>query len=347
MVDLSPGEDEWAELVERLSEAETVVLGAHVDPDGDALGSALAVGLGLQGEGRQVSVSYPGLALARGVPVLPRTLEWLPGRELLVPTAGLSSPIDVAISFDVSSIDRLGELAKPMRSAAFFAAIDHHQTFTGFADLSIVDTNAPATAVLAVELLDRLKIALTPDMAGCIYAGISTDTGSFSFATTTAETHDLAARLLRAGARSGEIATALYDTREFAEQKLLGLGLSRAVLEIIQVEGLDSGIALAWTYVSEGDRAALDVDGDSLDLLVASLRRTASAHVAAVLKGRGGSEWRVSLRSRGDVDVGAICASLGGGGHRMAAGYSAYGALDDVILGLVGAIAAACCVGAA
>ncbi|MDP3972380.1 MAG: bifunctional oligoribonuclease/PAP phosphatase NrnA [Candidatus Nanopelagicales bacterium] len=337
MWDTKPGEADWQKLVDRILSADTILLVAHVEPDGDALGSVLALGLGLRSLGRRVVVSYPEMELVAGIPRLPRTLRWIPGQDLLVPPGEVPDDADLAISCDASSEDRVGELIGPMRSAGVLAVLDHHPSYTGFGDLSLVDPDAPAAAVLVLELLDLLGVELTREIAECIYAGVSTDTGSFRFGSTTAETHELAARLHRAGIAHDRISAELYDTRSLAEQRLLGLTLLRAMLETVE---LDSGGSLrfVWSHVTAADRGELGLGTESAEPLIGVLRRTMEADMAAVIKEQTEGDWRVSLRSRGGMDVGSLAFELGGGGHRLAAGYPAHGALVDVVAGLRAAL---------
>lgn len=333
-----PRETDWRELVDRIGAAETVLIVAHVEPDGDALGSALALGLGLRSLGRRAVVSYPEMELVDGIPLLPRTLRWSPGQDLLVPPGAVPDGVDLAIACDTSSEDRVGELIGRMRSAGALAVLDHHLSYTGFGDISLVDRDAPAAAVLVLGLLDRLGVELTREIAECIYAGVSTDTGSFRFGSTKAETHELAARLHRAGIAHDRISAELYDTRSLAEQRLLGLTLLRALLETVDLD--DGGsLRLVWSHVTVVDRGELGLGTESAEPLIGVLRRTVEADVAAVLKEQAEGHWRVSLRSRGGIDVGSLAVGLGGGGHRLAAGYPAQGPLVDVVAGLRSALA--------
>lgn len=338
MWDTKPSETDWQKLVDRILSADTILLVAHVEPDGDALGSVLALGLGLRSLGRRVVVSYPEMELVAGTPRLPRTLRWMPGQDLLVPPGDVPDDVDLAISCDASSEDRVSELIGSMRSAGTLAVLDHHPSYTGFGDLSLVDPDAPATAVLALALLDRLGIELTREIAECIYAGVSTDTGSFRFGSTRAETHELAARLHRAGIAHDQISAELYDTRSLAEQRLLGLTLLRAMLETVELDNGGS-LRLVWSHVTVADRGELGLGTESAEPLIGVLRRTMEADVAAVIKEQVEGDWRVSLRSRGGMDVGSLAVELGGGGHRLAAGYPAHGALVDVVAGLLAALA--------
>jgi len=316
-----PLEADWDAAVAALTSGDKVLLLAHVSPDADALGSALAVGLALEARGVDVVVSYGDDPF-----VLPRVLRSLPGQHLLVAPDSITAHPVVA-SFDVSSIERLGVLRQAAESAATFIAVDHHASYTGFAPLPLVDVAAPATAVLALELVDRLGIELTIDIATAVYSGLVTDTGSFKYAGTTPGTHDVAARLMRTGMRHDVVARHIYDDEPFAALRLLGAALDRSVLE----ESAVGGLGLVWTVVSRDERDALELPLDAVERVIDVLRIATESEVACVLKQDDTGAWRVSMRSKGRIDVSQVAMDLGGGGHRYAAGFTGHGEPGEVL----------------
>lgn len=325
-----PQAEDWDKLIAQLKDANSVLLVAHVSPDGDALGSALAVGLALRQLGISAVVSFDDGQLA-----VPASLSWMPGLELLVAVEDVPPELDVAVSFDASSIERLGRLGPICKSAkALFAAVDHHRSYTGYAELSLVDVTAPATAVLALEFVDRLGAELTTDIATCVYTGLTTDTGSFKFAGTTAGTHRIAARLHEADIKHDVIARAVFDDQPFAALQLLGLAVAHATLYPQEVNGL----GLVATWISRADRHALGLALDAAEPIINSIRSTTEAEVAVVLKEGDDGIWRVSTRSKGAVDMGAVCSALGGGGHRFAAGFTSNMSIDDTLAALIAEI---------
>ena len=312
---------DWDATVAALTSGRPVLLLAHVSPDADALGSALAVGLALERLGVDVAVSFGDDPF-----VVPRILRSLPGQHLLTAPGELGERPVVA-SFDVSSIERLGVLRATAEAADTFVAMDHHSSFTGFGQVHLVDVDAPATAVLALELVDRLGVTLDATIATPIYAGLVTDTGSFKYAGTTAGTHEVAARLLATGMRHDVIARHIYDDEPFGALRLLGAALDRAVLE----ENAAGGLGLVWTVVSDADRATFDLPLDAVERVIDVLRIATEAEVACVLKQDDTGAWRVSMRSKGRIDVSSIAMALGGGGHRFAAGFTGTGGPRDVL----------------
>lgn len=320
--DRLPTTSDWDASVEALRGGGAVLLLAHVSPDADALGSALAVGIALRDLGRDVEVSFGDDPF-----VVPRPLASLPGLDLLRPPSEVTPPA-VAASFDVSSQPRLGVLADVFAAAPVRIAVDHHRSYTGFGEVSVVDVTAPATAVLALELVDRLGVELTAAIAEPLYAGLLTDTGAFKFAGTTPRTHELAARLLATGIAHDQIARRIYDDESFGALQVLGRALERSVLDPVAV----AGRGLVHTTVSRGDRG--DSPLAAMDRIIDVLRCTTEAEVAAVVKQDDRGAWQVSMRSKGAVDVSAVALRLGGGGHRYAAGYTGAGDADEVVTAL-------------
>lgn len=327
----APSEADWAATVDALSGGRPVLLLAHVSPDADALGSALAVGLALETRGIDVVVSFGDDPFT-----VPRILRSLPGQHLLRPPSAIGERPVVA-SFDVSSIDRLGVLRAAADAAETFVAVDHHASFTGFGHVQLVDVHAPATAVLALELVDRLGVALDATIATPIYAGLVTDTGSFKYAGTTSATHEVAARLLATGLRHDVVARHIYDDEPFGALRLLGAALDRAVLE----ENAAGGLGLVWTVVTDNDRATFDLPLDAVERVIDVLRIATEAEVACVVKQDDTGAWRVSMRSKGRIDVSTVAIALGGGGHRFAAGFTAPDGPRDVLHSVREALAAA------
>lgn len=288
----------------------TIVLSGHVQPDADALGSTLSLAEGLRRRGARVLTTFPDPF------TLPVSLGWLPGAEGLVPSSSVPSSPDVFVSLDAASPGRLGELAVLLDDAGTSIVIDHHASNPGFGDVRLVDGGAPATVALVADLLDELGVTLDQQLATCLYAGLSADTGSFRFGNTRPETHELAARLLATGIDHSAISRRLFDTAPFGWLSLLSVVTGRAVLET------DVGAGLVWTWSSTAEAAEHGLPGEQLEALVDVVRSTQEADVACVLKGQDDGSWSVSLRSRGATDVSRVAMALGGGGHVAAAGYS-------------------------
>ena len=308
----APSRTATSVLAEAADARATVVLTGHVQPDADALGSTLALAEGLRRRGARVLTTFPDPF------TLPASLGWLPGAEGLVPSSSVPSSPDVFVSLDAASPARLGELAPLLDSAGVSVVIDHHASNPGFGDVQLVDGGAPATVTLVAGILDELGITLDREIATCLYAGLSADTGSFRFGNTRPDTHELAARLLSTGIDHSDISRRLFDTAPFGWLGLLSAITGRAVLEP------DVALGLVWTWSSTAEAAEFGLPGEQLEALVDVVRSTQEADVACVLKGQDDGSWSVSLRSRGGTDLARVAMALGGGGHMLAAGYSSY-----------------------
>ena len=316
---MSVTDAEWAAALDVVAGAETAVLLCHVGPDGDALGSTLGMGLALRKRGVQVIASYDDAPFA-----VPARLHFLPGQELLVPPSAVPGRPDVVMTFDTGSIDRLGSLASPAKAADALIVVDHHTTNTRYGTHHVIDVAAAATAVVALELVDRLGVEVDADIATALYTGITTDTGSFRFAATTPEVHEIAARLLRTGVAHDRIAREVFDTRSLGFLQLLGAALGRAVLD----ESALGGLGVVSTVVPAADRVRFGVGLDEVEAVIGTLRITEEAEVAVVCKETDNGAYTVSLRSKGAIDVARVAVALGGGGHRYAAGFTSTADLD-------------------
>ncbi|MQA94626.1 MAG: bifunctional oligoribonuclease/PAP phosphatase NrnA [Streptosporangiales bacterium] len=297
--------------VSLLERADRVALACHVNPDGDALGSMLAVAQVLRAAGKDCTASF-------GEPfTVPHNLRFLPGLELLAEPADFPAAPEVMVAFDAGSLDRLGGLAANAMKAEELLVVDHHASNTGYGTAHLVDPHAAATAVLAERLIVALGMPITHEVALSLYVGLVTDTGSFRRATTTPAVHALAARLLATGIQPEEVAGRLWENAPFGYLQALSGVLGRARLEPEAARGR----GLVWTTVTRADRAAYGLSYDQVEGVVDVLRGTAEAELVVVLKETDDGAWYGSTRSKGDVDVGRICTRLGGGGGPGMAGF--------------------------
>lgn len=313
-------EAEWSRAVKIIDAAQSVWLACHVRPDADALGSMLAFASALTSKRRAAGQPPTSVAASFGDDPfeVPAILRFLPGQSLLRPPAEVPDRPEVMLSFDAASIDRLGLLAGRAEAAGELIVLDHHPSNTGFGTVSLVDPGAAATAVLAAELIRRLGIPLSRDVALGLYAGLVTDTGSFKYSATTPQVHELAAQLLATGIDAGTVARELYDRAPFGYLGMLSAALGRAQLDRAAIGGL----GVVWTTVTRADRDRAGLPLDSAESVIDIVRKTDEAEVAVVLKEADDGIWQVSARSKSLIDVGAACTALGGGGHARAAGFT-------------------------
>ena len=308
----------WTDAIETLRAARTATLVCHVAPDGDALGSMLALARVLRVLGCDVTCTWGDEAWR-----VPVSYEWLPDIDRVVAPTQTPSDPDVVVVLDTASRDRLGVLGSLADHARSLVVIDHHAHNSGLGGVQLVDASAAATAVLVEQLARRLTPRLDPETATLLYVGLVTDTGSFQHPVTTPAVHAVAARLLADGAQPAEITRRLWGTRSYAFNTVLGAALTRLQLEVESADGR----GLVWTWTTTADLTDVGLAIDEIEPIIDVVRTTAEADVAAVFKQDADSSFRVSTRSRGGTDVGAACAALGGGGHKLAAGFTSH---DDV-----------------
>lgn len=315
-------EAEWIAAVSAIRSAvsadASILLVCHVNPDGDALGSMLGVAQALVTMGAtRMQATFPG-------PLdIPEPFAPMPGLDLLVPEELAVERPDLLITFDAASESRLGILVDRLKTAGESVVLDHHASFTGFGQHRLVEPTAAATAVIAAQLIERLGVTIDKAIAECLYVGVITDTGSFRYDLTTPAVHRLAAALLETGLSPGEISQRIFDSRTFGAVKLYGEVLSRAVLEPEN--------RLVWTAATLDDLRRHDQPAYILEGLIDGIRCTVEADVACLLKQVGPEEWSVSMRGRGSADVSRVAIALGGGGHRLAAGFTGRGSAEAVM----------------
>jgi bifunctional oligoribonuclease and PAP phosphatase NrnA len=321
---VSVSEAQWRDAVEALSGADSVALACHVDPDGDALGSMLALQRCLESLGVKTTASWGtadgdvGNELA-----IPPQYAFLPGLDELVTPERFPARPAVMVAFDTGAAERLGSLRSAAEAADTLIVIDHHASGHPFGDIRLVDGSLAATAVLVDELIRKLGGALDHDTAVCLYTALVTDTGRFQYATTTPAVLELAARLLGVGIDHAAICRQVWNTHSFGYLKLLAQALNRAVLE--------PRSRLLWTVITQEDLRRYGVAWQETEALIEVLRSVGTAEVAMIAKEHSDGVWKVSLRSRGHVDVGRAARQFGGGGHAFLAGLVSNGDVRDLV----------------
>jgi len=303
---------DWKRAVEALWDARSIALACHVGPDGDALGSMLALGLALRARGAEVVASWGSDPFE-----VPRQYGFLPGLDLLVPPDRFPERPPVMATFDAGSMDRLGSLVPNAHAAGELIVCDHHVSNDRFGTINLVDPEAAASAVVVRDLLGRLDVTLDADVATCLYTGLVTDTGRFQYKNTTPAVHAIAADLIAAGAPHDKITEIVYNSHPIGYLRLAASALERLEHR--------PDASMVWTWVTQDDLARNDVTMDDIEGLIDLVRTADVADVAAVLKEQPDGRYKVSMRSKGGSNVGALCESMGGGGHALAAGFTADG----------------------
>ena len=306
-----------------LSDADSVSVVCHVFPDADTIGAGLALALVLDRAGKSVEVSFAEPAQ------LPESLQSLPGGHLLVASQDLRRDADLVVTVDIPSMNRLGALGDCAAPGRPVLVIDHHASNNLFGTANYVDSSADSTTMLVADLLDAWDKPIDADVAHCLYAGLTTDTGSFRWAS--ARAHRLAARLVDLGVDNAAISRTLLDTHPFAWLPMLSrvLGSARLLADVADGRGL--------VYAVVNHEEWSGARPEEVESIVDIVRTTQQAEVAAVFKEIEPRKWSVSMRSK-SLDIAAVASEFGGGGHRLAAGYSAVGNADDVVRALADAL---------
>jgi phosphoesterase RecJ-like protein len=307
-----------------LREKDRFLIACHENPEGDAIGSELALALALRKMGKTATV-------LNADPV-PSNLLFLPGAGTVV-FAEDGSGYDVAVVVDCGATERTGHVAQELRKCPLLVNIDHHRTNGDLGELSLVDPDAAATGLLIHRVLSAMGYEIGLDVATNIYVAILTDTGSFHYGSSSPEAFEVAGEMVRRGVDPWAVAEQVYETQSALRLRLLG-----RVLDSLEVSA-DGRVAFITTMRS--DLREFSAGKDALEGFINYPRSIVGVEVAVSLREEEGDVFRVSFRSKGRVDVSAVAARFGGGGHRNAAGCSVPGPLADVRKRVLEALAAA------
>ena len=292
-----------------LREAPEVAIACHVNPDADALGSSLGLAHHLVARGARVVVGFPNEPLE-----LPAWAAALPVDDLVVPVEAFPKAPAVMVTCDCAAFDRLGSLGASADAADELIWIDHHRSNDGRGTIRVVDADASSTCEIVGRLLDAIGGEVGDESAICLYAGLVTDTGRFQYEAATPETLRLAARLREHPFNHARLSQVLYENNRAAYLDVLGVAMDRAEF--------DPAADLVWTYVLWSDLERAGAGPSDVDELIDVLRATRDADTAAFVKQQRDGRFKVSVRSRGARNLSAVAAAFGGGGHRLAAGYT-------------------------
>ena len=310
-------------VVSRLLAADDILILCHKNPDGDTIGSGTALCLALQQLGKNAAVlcSDP----------IPAMYDYMP----ITVFDGSFSPAFV-VAVDVAGIQLFGE-RNNIRDYAEHVnlCIDHHGSNSGYAYETLVDDHAAAAAELLTTLIPEMGAKITPEIASCLYTGVATDTGCFRFSNTTAETHRAAAALIEAGADVEKLNERLFESRSHA----------RVIAERMALESLEYsfGGRCATVYLTKEQIAETGADGTDLEGITSLPRMIEGVEVGITIRQQPTGSYKVSVRTVTGVDASAICAHLGGGGHKQAAGCELLGSLDNAKAALLTEVEKALC----
>ena len=307
-------------IVEELQQAGKMLITTHENPDGDALGSLLAMKLALQALGKEAAMYITG-----SVP-FPREYGFMP---LSTVARGAAPEMEgrILVAVDCANEQRLGgDADRLLDSARFVINIDHHHDNTRFGDLNLIVAEASSTGEILHEVIGELGVALSPDVAEALYIAIVTDTGRFQYSNTSAKALRLAAELVEAGANVHRVFQGVYENVAFAKLKLLARALEHA-------EVLEGG-RLIVSHLERDDFEQAGAEEPFSEGIIDYLRAVEGAEIAALIReppsGNGPSR-RVSLRTTEEnLDVSAIARKSGGGGHKQAAGFPSEATVPEI-----------------
>ncbi len=298
------------EVLNQIGRRQRFILTSHARPDGDAVGSTLACAQILRSMGKQASV-----VLSDGVPGI---YGPLPFTETVLQDPSQAPEPEAVIILECDSVQRT-KLTGLERH--YLINIDHHATARPFADVNWIDPNACATAEMIFRLAREAGVKISPEIATCLYTAILTDTGSFCFHGTTERTFALAQELVRCGADPVRIAHNVYFSTQMSKMRLLGAALSS-----LRREG-----SLVWMHVDRATMERCQASTEDCEGLVNYALAIQGIEVALFFREQAGGQFRVSLRSKGLVNVAAVAAAFGGGGHECASGCAIEGPLQVAV----------------
>lgn len=298
------------DVLRQIEQRERFVLTSHARPDGDAIGSALACCQVLRAMGKHADV-----VLHDGVP---RVYRSLPFADQVVQAKTVNGNYEAAIILECDSIHRTRLEGLENR---FLISIDHHVSGRPFAHVNWIDPKAVATAEMVFRLARQAGVRFSPEIATCLYTALMTDTGSFMFQGTNEHTFALARELVLAGANPAHCARGIYFAHSAAKLRLLGEALRNLHLED----------HLGWVWVTQEQMESTGAREEDCEGLVNYVLSIGDVEVAVFLRELSGGRYRVSLRSKGKLDVARVAESFGGGGHECASGCSVDGPLDDAV----------------
>lgn len=284
-----------------LKNARTVFIAAHIQPDGDCVGSQLALAHALRALDKKVSLALDDK--------IPENLNFLKGVKEIAPREPVNQ--DVFVYVDGSDSKRYGKALNREKSGVRpVILIDHHVTNEPFGDLNLVDTDAASTAEIVFEIIRGLDVPFSQPIAQALLTGIVTDTMGFRTTATTADTLAKATALVRSGASIPEIIDQVYNRRSYASLRVLG--------HAIETSHLDSKVV--WSALDFKTLQALGANGNGTSGIVNQLLTVADANIAFIVTEKKDGNVDLSLRARADVDISGVAQRLGGGGHKQAAG---------------------------
>ena len=298
-------------ILEEIKKAEKIVILTHENPDGDAIGSSLAMYKTLIKMGKT-----PDLI----IPELPRVFNFLPEADK-IKKVGSNEPYDLAIALDAATLKMLNGWSNYFETAKAKIVIDHHGTNTMYGDINFVNPDAPAAAQVLIHIIEYFGVEIDKEIGTCILTGIITDTGGFQYQSTTPETFEFAAEILKRGVNVSEIYKKVMETKSRASFELRKRAIDR-------LEFFGEG-KIAFTYITKQDMEETNAENGDHEGIVNEGRTIEDVEISIFIR-ETDKGYKASLRSNSYVNVSDICLMFGGGGHVHAAGCNLTGSLEQV-----------------
>jgi phosphoesterase RecJ-like protein len=315
--------EDYRTILQVFDQHQSFALSTHVNPDGDALGSELALYSFLKDLGKQVKIFNTDTA--------PKNYRFLPFCDAILPAKAFQDDFpEILVVLDASVLNRIGEyLSHTLIPTKATINIDHHTTAEHFGDYNLVETHASSTSEIIYRLIQHHGTPIGKERALCLYTGIMFDTGCFRYSNSTPTAHHVAAELIQEGIAVDEVYRAIYESLPIGTLLLLG--------EVFQTLGTTPDGKIGWLYATQEMFRKTGTTRDDVDGFINHIRSIDTVEVAILVSEQKNGESKASLRSKSSVDVGEIAAVFGGGGHQRAAGCEIDAPCEEAIAQLVAA----------
>ncbi len=303
------------EIVRAFRKYDNYILSTHISPDGDGIGSELALGFGLKKLGKKVTI-------ANSDP-FPANYEFLPCNGMLKNREEIKGSYDVAVSLECPGLDRVGKMKKVFLKSGRIINLDHHMSNEFFGDYNYVDDGSAAVGEQVFDILFELGVKLDLNIATCLYTSLLTDTGSFSYSNTTRRTHEIVIELMKYGVNPSEVNQNVYEVSSLGKIQLLG----RAINSLC----IDERYGIAWTVLAKKDFEDTGTNYSDSEGIINYARSIKGVNIAISFTEIHGERVKISFRSkRNEIDVNKIALFFAGGGHKRASGALQKGTVNEV-----------------
>ncbi|MDH4227450.1 MAG: bifunctional oligoribonuclease/PAP phosphatase NrnA [Deltaproteobacteria bacterium] len=312
----------YKQVIEEINKSKRFIVVSHVSPEPDAVGSLLGLSLALKGMGKEV---VPYLE-----DPLPDLCNFMPGNEIIVHSLKGEKPVDCTIAVDCGQLNRLGDGLVEFEGKGTIINIDHHATNNNFGEINIIDPKASAAGEMVYDLLKEAGAKITKEIATNLYVAIHTDTGSFRYDSATPGAFKRAGELVELGASPWEASRYLYE--EYPKERFEMLSRVLSTLKLYE-GGKVASLCVTLKMLKE-----VGATKDIVDGFVNFARSIKGVEVGVLVRENAPGEQKVSMRSKGKVNISSLAQVFGGGGHANAAGFTIKGEVEPTVIKVVDAV---------